>query len=30
VNRSVRTVDRKLSMIRTQWTSLLEEEIDHD
>lgn len=30
VNRSVRTVERKLAMIRVQWTSLLEKEIDHD
>lgn len=30
VNRSVRTIERKLSMIRVQWTSLLEREIDHD
>jgi hypothetical protein len=30
VNRSVRTVERKLLMIRTQWTSLLEKELDRD
>jgi hypothetical protein len=28
-NRSVRTVQRKLAMIRTNWTSLLEKEIDN-
>jgi len=29
-NRSVRTVQRKLGMIRSQWTSLLEKELDID
>ena len=29
-NRSIRTVQRKLGMIRSQWTSLLERELDVD
>ena len=29
-NRSVRTVQRKLGMIRSQWTAILEKELDND